>query len=468
MPNVVKTDIDNTSSKLEVTITKDEISPRVDSELKKFKNRVEIKGFRKGHTPLAVIKKMYGSSVLYDVFQDMMSQEVYDFLKDSKLNILGQPLPVEDQKQYDFNANSLEDEYTVTYEIGYTAEFDLKLPSESDSFERYAISDLDKLIDKDLEHAQTRMGEQVPVEDKIQDKDLVKIDATEVGGEYSNQFSFLINDMADEKLKKELQKKKKGDSVKFNARNLESGKDETHYRKHILNLADDDPREVGDEFEGTITEVIRVSPAEINEEFFKNYFGEGVTTIEEAREKLGEGISQFYGTRADALLMRDFQQFIMETNPVELPEKFLKRWLFVSNEGKVPQEEIDNQFDAFAENLRWTVLRENMTREFGIEVSQEEIRQEYERRVKSYFQNAAIPDELIASSVERLMTDEKDLNNTRETLETDKIFEALRELVSIKDKPIESDKLHQILDEMTQKAQAEQAEDAELRESVAE
>jgi trigger factor len=165
--------------------------------------------------------------------------------------------------------------------------------------------------------------------------------------------------------------------------------------------------------------------------------------------------------------MRDFQEKIMEQNTVELPEAFLKRWLLISNEGKITPDDIDRQYPAFADNLRWTMLRDKMKALYNLAVSEEELRGEYLRRIQGYFQGQ-LPEDMLGSYIDRMMQDEQDVNNTRETLETDKIFEAVREKVKIKDKGIPSSELHELLDKVSRKAQEEQSEDAELREVVAE
>jgi trigger factor len=468
MPTVIKNDIDNTSAQLVVTITKDEIKPKVESELKRIRQKADIKGFRHGHAPMSYIKKMYGTSVLVEMFNEMMSQEVFDYLRSSKLDVLGQPLPAAEQKQYEFKVDQMDDEYAVTYDIGFVAPFEFKELDNKDTFERLVVSNLDELIDEDLEHARTSLGERINAEDNIEEKDLLKVHAKEVKGDYEHTFSFLVESIPDDKLKKQFLKLKLGDSIKFDARKLEEDKGEKHFRKYILGLEDSDEREVSDQFEGTIEEVSRVVKAELNEDFFSKYFGNNeVTTIEQAREKIGEAVKQFYDVRSNALLMRDFQEKIMEQNTVELPEAFLKRWLLVSNEGKITPDDIDRQYPAFADNLRWTMLRDKMKALYNLAVSEEELRGEYLRRIQGYFQGQ-LPEDMLGSYIDRMMQDEQDVNNTRETLETDKIFEAVREKVKIKDKGIPSSELHELLDKVSRKAQEEQSEDAELREVVAE
>jgi len=470
MPSVQRKDIDNTSALVTVTLTKEDIQPKISAELKRIRNKATIKGFRPGQAPVEYIKRMYGSSVFGDVLGEMLSEELTNYLRESKLDVLGQPLPSENQQRYSFKVDQIEDEYAVEYEVGFVPAFDIQGLGKDQIFERLTVSNLDDLALQDLEYARKRMGKRSDAETDIIETDMVKIAARELDGDqpktggWETTVSFLVNSVTDEGLKNEILSKKKGDTLRFNARLLESGHDDEKYRKFILNIPADDDRAVGDWFEGIIESVSRLEPADLDQEFFNSYFGEGVATVEEAVEQLKNRIRGFYDVRSNALLMREFQTRLLDLNRFDLPDTFLKRWLQYTNESLQPGQ-IEAEYPAFAENLRWSLLRDRLKERFNIEVTDEDLRIEYAARVRNYFQ-ADIPDHIIMSSVERLMQDEKDVSETERQLETDKIFEAIRAEISIADKALHSDDLHRILDEITQKAKQEQEADASLRETM--
>lgn len=461
---VVRNDIDNASAILTVTVTRDELKPKLDSELKKFRTRAPIKGFRPGQAPMEMVKKLYGSSIFSETLNEMLSQKLYDYLRESKLDVLGQPLPSEDQRKFSFKISEPEPEYAVNYEVGFVPPFEIKGWDNSATYERLTISNLDELAEDDLQYARKRMGKRSTPEDDIQDNDIVRIAARELESEtgpvkeggWETTITILMKSVANEDLKAQLLQSKKGDTLRFNARTLENHEKEEMYRKYILNLEEKDDRAVGDWFEGTIEEVNRVADADLDEEFFKGYFGEGnVANKEEAVEQLKKGIRQFYDVRSNALLMRAFQERLLAENTVELPEKFLKRWLRFSNDGKLSDEQIEHEFPAFAENLRWTLLRDKIKEIAGVEVTDEEVHEEFARRVRNYFQ-VDLPEHILEGSIERLMKNEQDVENAKRDLETDKVFEAIRARVTVMDKAIPSEEFHKILDEVTKKAKAEQ------------
>lgn len=429
-----------------------------------------VKGFRPGQVPMDYLKKMYGTSIFSETLNELFSEELVAYLRESRLNILGQPLPADDQQmKFSFNISNPEPEYTIDYEVGFVPKFDIQGIDVSHTYERLTVSNLDELAEEDLQYARKRLGVRSNPTDGIEDNDIVRINAKELvsadgaakEGGWETQMTFLVKNVKDEDFKSKLLSLKTGDSLRYNARSVENHDKEEMHRKYILALPDGDDREVGDWFEGVIEEVSRVADAELDEAFFNGYFGPGVTNKEEAMEKLKVGILQFYDVRSNALLFRSLQERLLELNQVELPEKFLKRWLGVTNQGKIDAEQIDREFPAFADNLRWSIIREDLMEEFGTEVTDSDLKAEFARRVRNYFQ-ADLPEHILESSIERLMKDEKDVENTRRELESDKLLEAVRTQITVVDKAVTSEEFHKIIEAATAKAQVEQAINDEL------
>lgn len=461
---VVRQDIDNTSAIVTVTLTRDEYKPKLDAELKRYRQKAPIKGFRPGQAPMDFVKRMFGNAIFGELMQDTFAEQLVAHLREARLDVLGQPLPVEDQPGLSFNVHQLQDEYTVQYEVGFVPKFDLKGLDKSDAYERMIVSDLDNLAEEDLQQMRKRAAKRTSPENDILDNDMVRIDAHEMEGDQpkegglNTKITVLMNNIADEQLKTQLLSLKKGDTLCFNPRHIETFEQEEKYRKYILSLEADDNRTVSDSFEGTIEEVSRVEEGELDDVFFQENFD--TANRDEAMEVLKTGIARYYEVRSNALLMRQFQDRLMELNPIELPEKFLKRWLRVTDQqGGLSDEAIDTEYPAFAENLRWTVIRDDIKAEFGIQVTDREVRAAFVNRIKGYFQGnnmGELPDHVFESAAERMMKDGKETDQVRREVEMDKIFEAIRSQVTVNDVPTPSAELHKALDALQKRAEQEE------------
>jgi trigger factor len=274
---------------------------------------------------------------------------------------------------------------------------------------------------------------------------MVELDGDKVKeGGWNTTVSILVNRIPKDALRKAILKLKKGDTLRLNARELEESPKEEMYRKYILNLPENDDREVGDHFEAVIENVSRVAPVELDEAFLQKTFGPDVKTEAEAIEALKKDVARFYEMRANALVMRDIQKRLLELNHFDLPVAFLKRWLQSNNENLTPAQ-IEEEFEPFAENLRWSLLRDKLVAQFGINTDDEAVRNVFRARVRSYFQ-VDLPDDLIDSTVARMMEKEEDVDKVRRDLEYDKLYEAMSTEVTLVDKPIASAEFHQIFD----------------------
>ncbi len=460
MPTISREDLDQSSFHLTITLLREDIKPKLDAEFKRFKQRAVIKGFRPGQAPAQYVKSLYGSSIFYDVFNKMMSDELYAYLREEKIDVLGQPLPVEDQKRtYDFKIDNPEPEYAVTYEVGYVPEFTIPGLDKTAVYERLEVSDLDTLAASDLEDARKRAGKRESIETDIQENDILRVFSKELDGDqvkeggYETTITLFVKNIPNEALLAQFLTLKKGDTIRFDVNQLEKENKPEFIRKYILNVPEDDAREIGSHFEGVIEDVSRVGVSELDEEFLTSQFGPDVTTEAAAIEELKKGIAQYYQARANALVMRDMQERLLANTPVALPEKFLKRWLTLSNEGKVSAEDIEKEYDSFATGLRWTLIRDKMKAMYNVEVTKEEIWGEFANTLRNYFRTN-LPDEMLKSGVERMMQDTKEVERVSSNLEYEKMFGAAIEQVTIEPKPVTSEAFHAIFDQAKTETEA--------------
>lgn len=445
MPKVERKDIDKLNAVLTVTIDKSEYEPKFKSELKKYRKQANMRGFRKGRTPTSVLKKMYGQSVLADVINKLLQEALNKYLEEQDLNALGQPLPSEEQKPQDIDVKNMGD-YEFKFDLGITPEFEVEGADESATYDKMVVDITEEMVEEDLQATRKRKGEREKVEDDtVKDNDMVKLKAVELEGDapkadgIETEFSILISDNTNEAVKEALKEKKAGDSLRLdNINEIEEGRDEAYARKYYLNLDEEDDRDYNEAFEATIEEVNRIAPAEMDQQFFDEAFGEGeVSSEEEARVRLREQKAHFYNRQAEALVSRDIQERLIEQNEIEFPEAFLKRLMKANSDG-MTDEIVDKQFDSFRESLKWSLIRNKLTERFGIELTENDIINAAKQRIMNYFGGQIVPgmEEVINSTAMQMLQDENQVNQLSQEVMNDRVFEVLLETVTMEDKKV--------------------------------
>ena len=472
MSNIVRTTLGHLHEALEVQLSPADLEPKLKSELNKYRKNAQMKGFRKGKPPMGMIRKLYGKALLGEVVNDLLQSTLVEYLEEQALSILGQPIPTEDQVASELDPNALTDVH-FKFEIGLAPEFEVQGLDADNQFEQYAVEVPAENIDKDLENARKRVGQRDTVDDEIVERDMVQIEAEELDGDaakengWATSFSVVADDNLNEGFREQLMGQKAGAKLRFNINEVEKDRDEAFVRKYLLKAEDADAEtEIGDQFEGTISEVNRVVAADLNQEFFDKYFGEGnVSNEEEARARIEADIKKYYDRQAESLLFRDFQDDLLERNALELPETFLRRWLLVSNEG-MTEERVGREFDDFAKNLQWSLIRGKMVQRFEIEVTEEELLEGFKDRIRGYF--GGYGDELIVlNTANRLMQDEKQVDQLYQELMADKLFEELRQVVTVNPKSVPTEEFEAIVEAAQKEIQARQ-QNQSLPESVEE
>ena len=470
MPIIERIDNDDQTTTLSVKISKEELTPTIEKELKKLRQNVAMKGFRPGQTPMPLVKKFYGNRLLLETVNEMTISELEKFIQENEIETLLQPIPSEKPGSKRFEINQLED-YTFHFDIARQPIFDIKGLSKSDTYERLVPSDLAELVAEDIKYARRRLGERTHPTGDIQEEDVVKIaavelnpDGTKKAGGIETTMSCFVPNISSQAFKTFILSKKTGDTFQFNPRDLDTWKEEKLFRKYMLNLENEnDTREVSDLFEGTVEEVSRLIVADVDQAFYDKYFGEGVVkSDEEAQEKFGENIKRHFGTQADALLLRDMQSKLLLLNPIPLPTEFIKRYLMMNQEegSKTTAADIEAAMPGLLKSFRWDLIRGKISREADIQVTQAELKAAFMGRVRGYFQgqNMNLPDTFFESTAERLMEDKEQRQDVHESILYDKLFAEMASRVTLVDLPIHSSEITAQIEAANQQAKLNREE----------
>ena len=439
MSNVVRTDIDSVNAVLTVTIPKEEYLNKVQQDIKKYSQKAPMKGFRPGKTPPTLVKKMYGQQFLMDAVNDKVQEHLNTYLQAEKMEMLGQPIPSSEQDKFDLDLKNPQD-LTFKFDIGLTPQFELK-GLEGVSYERYAIQLDEKMVTDELEKALKGGDANEEVEGVVQENDVITLKIKEVGGTLENEVAVSTNWMTED-MNSVFLTQSKGDTLTINIFQLEKETTPQYVRKYFLGLEETDEREVNENFHATIIKIMRAAKPEMNEDFFQKNFG--VATEDEARQNIIMMLGQNYESQADALLLRDFQDRLMKESAVQLPDTFLKRWLKTQNKDYT-DDLIDKDYDRFADNMRWSLIRSKILKDNNIEITHEEVRAYYANKIRGYFGGMPLDDSFIGSLVDKAMDDEKQFNDLYEDVMTGKVFNTMKSTATLINKPISVDEFNSVM-----------------------
>ena len=280
-------------------------------------------------------------------------------------------------------------------------------------------------------------------------------------GGWAASFSILVDEIADEKVKKVILKKKAGDKITVNVFQLEKDRDADFVRKNMLGVQENDGDvEIGQMFEATIEEVNRIQLPELNQEFFDKYMGPGkVSTVEEMKEMIKTDYITHYDKQADALMFRDFNDMLLDKNELPLPDAFLKRWLKTS-EQNVQNKDVEEGYEEFAKSLRWSLIRGELIKKFSLEVTDDEVFEGIKEQVRGMFKQygMADADELIVlNTANRMAEDKEQMNKVYGEMMNEKVFTTIKGEISINETPITREDFDALLQEERAKSEAAQA-----------
>ncbi|GAB4053865.1 trigger factor [Spirosoma litoris] len=410
----------DTNASLKITLTPADYKPEVDKKLKDYGRKVQLKGFRPGHVPASLVQKMYGKSILVDEINAMLSKTVSDYIRENKLQVVGDPVPDRDSADaIDWDSQT---DFAFSYTLGLASEFDIDF-SDLPTVNQYEIQAGEAEVDSTIAELQERFhahahGEEVGEGDTIYGE-LKQIS----GGEFTAKTAFPMNQMAEE-AKGEFVGKKKGDVVTFV---LEQAFPDEKARANATGVKKEEAADLTGEFTFAIDDITRHEPAALNQEFFDKVLGVGAVENEEQfRTKVAEIIKSNYGRESEQLLRLDIEKMLIDNTPILLPDEFLKNWLMEVNEGKFTPEQIDEQYDDFTKSVKLQLIKNKIADKADIKVDFEEVLNATRQMVREQFGFAGSEDEEMNKTIDRIarnyLMDEKN-NGQNYTSTFNRVFD---------------------------------------------
>ncbi|MHC1703032.1 MAG: trigger factor [Tenuifilaceae bacterium] len=446
--NITKQEIDAQNAVIKVKIEKIDYEPKVEEVLKDYRKKAAIKGFRPGHAPVGLINKLYRKPVVAEEVNKLISESITKYIFDQKLNILGEPLPSDQQQPIDWDTD---ESFEFAFDLGLVPDFELKL-SKKDKVPYYTIKVDEKLRDIYTDSYRRRHGSYKPI-DVTGDSDLVKATLNELnndespkaGGVFVEGASISISLVADEEEKKKLIGLKVGDVITINTH--KSFPNETD-RAALLHVSKDKVGNIEPIFQATITETMTFEKAELNQEFFNKVYGEGVVNSEEEfNTKIEEEISNNLVQESDYRFLIDVKEKLVDKFKIELPKEFLIRWLLAVNEGKHTREQIETEFPLFEKDLQWQLIRDKVAKENDLAVTEEEIQgfaMNFARKQFASYGMSQMPDEYLLSYAESVLKKEGEKRKIQDKLIEDKAVAIIKETIKLDEKEITTEEFNQL------------------------
>ena len=361
---VSRKNIDKLNSLLSIEVVKKDYESNVDKVLVDYKKRANIPGFRKGHTPIGLIKKQYGLSVKVDEVNKVIQKALSDFLTAEKLAILGNPIPKENKK-LDWNS----DDMTFEFEIGLSPEFEVSLKNKK-AIESFQIEADTKMIDSQIENIQNQYG-------KLVSKNSIS-DGFEINGSFINKelnvdstTTFQLKNIKGKANIGSIKRMKIGEVITLKTNGLFVKDSDLDFH---LKLNDDNKGEIN-HVDFNLKEINEKIPADLDQDLFDKLFGKDIIkSVTELREKLKADAEKNFVNQSDQKLLNDVTEYLIDNTKFNLPEKFLMKWMETAGENKLSKEDAEAEFKKSEKGLRYQLIESKIIENNKIKIDLDQIK----------------------------------------------------------------------------------------------
>jgi len=421
---------DTLNAVVKVDINKDDYLPKVEKILKDYKKSANIPGFRKGHVPLGLIKKQYGQAVLVDEVNKILQEALNKYITDEKLDILGNPLP---KQQDDFDWNK--EDYRFEFELGLAPDFDINL-SPKKGIVHYNIEADKDMIDNQIKSIRKQYGK-LASKQEVKSGYLVQGRFVNEEEDIDHETTLKLEDLKSKKNQKLLEGAKVNDSVTFKTKNL--FKETADLTKH-LGIEEEKAKGLNLEVTFNISEVNEEILAELNEELFKKiYPNEEIKSEEDLRKKIKTDAEKQLEQQSDQQLLNDVSEYLIDNTNFDLPSEFLQKWLRLSGEKELSQDEAKEEFEKSEKGLRFQLIEGKIVKDNNLQVTIDEIKDTTKERIKmqmAQFGQADMPEEQLESIAQSILQKEEEAQKISDQVMSQKLLDFYKGNVKLKVKKV--------------------------------
>lgn len=452
--NIEKKNIDEVTLVLTMTVEKADYQEGVEKALKEYRKRANMPGFRPGQVPLGLIKKMYGKSAAAEELNKFVYDSLQKYIADNKLQVLGEPLPSETDKAV---VNLDNDEpSTLTFDVALAPDVKVELNGRN-SFDFYNIKVDDKMKENATKQYTGRFGSYVQADETVEN-DLLKGEVVELEGGNAKEGGIKVEDaiIAPRDIKNADQKAlfigvKKGGVITFKVKSIMESDVEI---ASFLKIKKEDVANISaeQEFQMSLKEITRYQEAELNQELFDKVFGKDVVkSVDEFNAKIEENIKNTLAQESDYKLLADIRESVVKKYAdAKFPEAFLKRWVKATRKQEVKDDELEKQFPAMVDSLKWQLGKNQLAEKNQIKVEDADLLAFAKKVAKAQFAQygmLSVPDESLEQYAKSMVKDENTVRNMVEQVLDEKILAALKGSVKLNNKEVSIDEFNKMFED---------------------
>jgi trigger factor len=413
---------------LNVAVTKEDYSEKVENLLKDYRKRASIPGFRKGQVPMSLIKKQYEQGVKAEEINKLLQQSLSEYIQKEKLDLLGNVLPKE-VEDFDWNNDPL----TFEYEIGLAPAIEPAFPSKK-TINHYEITVSDKSLNEQVERLRKQYG---TLETQAEATSDSEITATVIFEDQSNKATFRVKDLKGKKNQSAFIGKKVGENLSLKTKGLF---EETSVLSRVLGVAADEAEKLSTEISFAVEEINLRKAAALDQAFYDKLFGaDKVTSEDEMKQRIKEDSEAQFEQQSDQKLMNDVTEKLIEESKFDLPKEFLIKWMQHGGEKPLTEEEAVAEYERTEKGIRYQLLESKLIEQHGIKIEFKDLKEFTKGYVASQmaqFGRMNPTDEELESITASIMQNEEEVRRLSSQLINERILDLFKEKAKLKKKKV--------------------------------
>lgn len=445
---------DKLNGVMTLTIEKEDYQADVEKQLKDYRKKANVPGFRPGQVPMGMIKRQYGTAVKMDVVNKLLGEKLYGYIRENKIQMLGEPLPSDKQVMVD---PEKDETMTFIFDIAVAPELNATLTGD-DTVDYYVIDVDDKLVDQQVEMFQSRAGHYDKVEEyDAAQNDMLKGDLRELDADGNAKEGGIVVESAvlmPEYIKVEEQKNlfngaKLGSVITFNPRKAYPESDVEV--SSLLKIEKEKVADMTSDFTFLVTEISRFAKAEVNQELFDQVFGKDEVKDEAAfRQKIVDGVKTQLTTDTDYKFLLDVRAYLEEkVGELQFPDALLKRIMLNNNKDK-GEKFVEENYEASIKELKWHLIKEQLVAANNIKIDDADIKNVAKETARIQFAQygmANVPEEYLEQYAESMLKDRKNIDPIVDRAVDVKLIAALKGVVKLNEKTVSLDDFNKMMQE---------------------